>query len=437
MALLGWHSLGTAFDCECGQRHTLPIEACHVGENTADRLADFARKRLGSTVLLVADTVTYEVAGPQVRQALGKTGKRIHELVFPSNGLEATEETARKTALAGEDVRADFYVGVGSGTVCDLAKAAATENKKPALLFPTAASMNGYTSGITALKVRGLKRTLPCQPALGIFADPAIIATAPQRMTAAGVADFLSKCSSAADWQAGHLLRGAYYCHRPREFNEGIQERLLEQAPAIGRGEPQAVGLVMEALLLSGFGMVLAGSSAPASGGEHLISHYLDMKHALYGTPNDLHGAQVGMATLHALRLWETILALEPGPIDSAQLARQHPQDGEIEQWILEDWGPEVGAEVLAQWREKRLGPDELVEEIERFKSLLPKFRQALTEDLLPARVAEQCIRESGGPVRPEELLAPPEEFANAQSRARYLRNRFTVLDLAAELNVE
>ena len=37
-------------------------------------------------------------------------------------------------------------------------------------------------------------------------------------------------------------------------------------------------------VLLSGFGMVIAGSSAPASGGEHLISHYVDMKHALYGS---------------------------------------------------------------------------------------------------------------------------------------------------------
>jgi glycerol-1-phosphate dehydrogenase [NAD(P)+] len=172
------------------------------------------------------------------------------------------------------------------------------------------------------LKVRGLKRTLPCTPALGIFADPRIAATAPLRMTAAGIADFLSKASSSSDWRAGHFLRGGYYCERPREFFEGTQERLLEAAPRVASGDVDAVGVVMEALLLSGLSMVVAGSSAPASGGEHLISHYLDMKSALYGLHHDLHGAQVGVGTLHCLRLWESILATSSFDVDACIAAQ-------------------------------------------------------------------------------------------------------------------
>ncbi|HPO14495.1 MAG TPA: iron-containing alcohol dehydrogenase [Candidatus Hydrogenedentes bacterium] len=434
MQKLGWHSLGTSFDCPCGIRHELPIETCHVGETAALELAKFARERCGNAVLAVSDENTFRAGGEPVVKALRDAGKRIIEQRYPGAPFEATGERAEETAAAGKD--ADFYVAIGSGTVSDLAKYAGSVQKKPVLLFPTAASMNGYTSGITALKIRGLKRTQPCRPVTGIFANPEVIATAPQRMLAAGVADFLSKCSSAADWRASHLLRGDYYCHRPREFNEGIQERLFEAAPAVGRAEPEAVRLVMEALLLSGFGMVIAGSSAPASGGEHLISHYLDMKHALYNTANDLHGTQVGVGTVHALGLWEKVLALDPKDVDVNALADAHPSPEQIREHVLADWGTQVGEEVWAQWTQKAPSTEKLREELERFKRMLPELREALGEDIQPAAVVARCIETSGGPIGPEDLYAPVEEYQKALKAARYLRNRFTILDLAAELGI-
>lgn len=434
MQKLGWHTLGTSFDCPCGIRHELPIETCHVGEGAALELAKFSRDRCGSAVLVVSDENTFRAGGEPVVKALRDAGKRVLAQRYPGTPFEATGERAEETAAAGKDI--DFYVAIGSGTVSDLAKYAGSVQKKPVLLFPTAASMNGYTSGITALKIRGLKRTQPCRPVTGIFANPEVIATAPQRMLAAGVADFLSKCSSAADWRASHLLRGDYYCHRPREFNEGIQERLFAAAEAVGRAEPEAVQLVMEALLLSGFGMVIAGSSAPASGGEHLISHYLDMKHALYGTENDLHGTQVGVGTVHALGLWEKVLALKPGDVDVHALANAHPSPEQVRDCVMADWGPQVGEEVWAQWTQKALSREKLCEELERFKNMLQELRAALAEDLQPAAVVAKCIETSGGPASPEGMHAPMEEFQKALKAARYLRNRFTILDLAAELGI-
>jgi glycerol-1-phosphate dehydrogenase [NAD(P)+] len=429
---LGWHTLGASFDCECGQRHALPIEACHIGEDAAVRLGAFSRERCASSVLLVSDENTWQAGGEKVEAALVDAGKRIVPHQFSGELLEASAELAESVAQAGAD--ADFYVAVGAGTLSDLAKSAASEQSKPVLLFPTAASMNGYSSGIVALKVRGLKRTLPCRPATGIFSDPTAIATAPQRMNAAGLADFLSKASSAPDWRAAHLLRGDYYCPRPREFNEEVEDRLLEAASGIGQAHPEAIHVLMEALLLSGFGMVVAGSSAPASGGEHLISHYLDMKHALYGTPNDLHGAQVGVGTVYTLGLWQKILTQGVGDIEA--LVAQQPTEARVEAEILEDWGETVGAEVLAQWREKTLDGLCMRAELQRFETLLPTFRNVLPQDLLTPERAARAIIDAGGPATPDGLFAPKEEFDRALRRARYLRNRFTVLDLAAELGL-
>jgi glycerol-1-phosphate dehydrogenase [NAD(P)+] len=433
MEKLGWHSLGKSFACSCGVTHSLPIEACYLGENAARKLAQFAQARCGQKCLVVLDENTRAVGGEKLFSALSAAGKSISEKLYGAEMFEASEKLGDEVAAAGAD--ADFFVGLGSGTLCDLAKYAGDKLKKPVLLYATAASMNGYTSSIVAMKVRGLKRTAPVTPALGVFSDPEVVATAPIRMVAAGVGDFLSKNSSSSDWYAAHFLRNDYYCTRPGDFFEGTQEKLLEAAPRVAKREPEAVAIVLEALLLAGFSMVVAGSSAPASGGEHLISHYLDMKHATRHTPNDLHGAQVGVGTIYTLGLWEQVLALDPAGIDVEACIERQPDEGQIREWIAGDWGA-VAPEVQLQWLQKALDRDGLRRELEKFKAGLPKLREVLSKELLPSAVVAKAIKESGGAITPEGLLAPIEEFRNAQRFARFLRNRFTILDLAAELCV-
>ena len=434
MTRLGWQSLGTEFDCPCGERHRLPIEACYVGPEASARLAAFARDRCGATGIVLADANTRHAAGEGPVRALRDAGKTVHEILYDTPHLDATQEEG--DALLERCGDADFFVAIGSGTLSDFAKYAGDKRDRPVLLYPTAASMNGYTSAIVAMKVRGLKRTMPCRPALGIFADPEVAAPPPRPQAAAGGGDYLSKCSSSTDWRAAHLLRGGYFCERPREFFEGTQERLLNAAPGVGEGRPDAVGAVLEALLLSGLSMVIAGSSAPASGGEHLISHYLDMKNAIYGTANDLHGAQVGVATVYCLNLWERILALDSEALDVEPLIARQPSDEEIRTLIREDWGDVVGAEVQAQWDQKSLAAGALRNELERVRTMLREQREELARDLLPADTVANAIRAAGGPVTPETMQASVIEYHRALGRARYLRNRFTVLDLAAELGL-
>jgi glycerol-1-phosphate dehydrogenase [NAD(P)+] len=59
------------------------------------------------------------------------------------------------------------------------------------------------------------------------------------------------------------------------------------------------MSLLATALMLNGIAMEICGSSRPASGAEHLISHALD---ALSQRPRS-HGLQVGVATYVVSRL--------------------------------------------------------------------------------------------------------------------------------------
>lgn len=430
----GWCRLGERFYAEFAAPRGLTIRACHIGPDAAEQLAYFVRDQGAATCLLVSDENCFRAGGDDVTRALSAADVQVREHRFGAEPFDAGDMLADEVTRAAAGV--DVLVAVGAGTVCDLTKHAGDARGRPVVVYPTAASMNGYTSAITALRVRGLKRTLPCTPPIAVFANPEHVATAPQRMTAAGVADFLSKCSSSADWRASHLLLDVPFDPRAREFVAGVQERLIATAPQVARSEPEAVALVLEALLLSGFSMVVAGSSAPASGGEHLISHYLDMRSALRGTPHDLHGAQVGVATVYCLGLWERILALEPDAIDVEELVAAQPTDEQVHAWLLEDWGPEIGAEVQRQWEAKQMDASTLRALLSRVRAQLPRLRSELAQDLLPATVVADVIRECGGPVTPEELRAPTEEYQRALTRARYIRDRFTVLDLAQNLGL-
>ena len=63
--------------------------------------------------------------------------------------------------------------------------------------------------------------------------------------------------------------------------------------PRAGGTRVEGVRLLATALLMNGVAMEVCGSSRPASGSEHLISHALDASSA---RPR-LHGLQVGVAT--------------------------------------------------------------------------------------------------------------------------------------------
>jgi len=260
-----------------------------------------------------------------------------------------------------------------------------------------------------------------------------VVAAAPQRMTAAGTADFLSKCSSSADWRAANFLRGEYHDENTLQLYEGILEEVLDATDRIGSGDPASVALVIEALHLSGLSMLLAGSSAPASGGEHLISHYIDMKHACNGTPHDLHGVQVGVASIHCLKLWERVRALDPDAFDVAAALEAQPTMAQVRARVETDWGS-VADEVMAQWEQKALSRDAIHAELERLRRDLRELSQAVRHDLLPSATIAEAIRKAGGPVDPGDMTVPPNVYNDAVQSARFIRNRFTILDLAAEL---
>ncbi|HVL88216.1 MAG TPA: NAD(P)-dependent glycerol-1-phosphate dehydrogenase [Candidatus Thermoplasmatota archaeon] len=258
---------------------------------------------LHGTALLVAGPRTRKIAGDAVEQSLSASGvKVVHEAAASASlsEVEAVEKRARKEA-------ATFVVGVGGGSVIDVAKLGAHRARLPFVSVPTSASHDGITSPRASIKDAGTPSSIEASMPAAILADTGVIAQAPYRMLASGCADAISNETAVLDWKLAHRLRGEEYSSFAAALAETAAEIILENAEVIKPGLEEAAWVVVKGLIVSGVSMSVAGSSRPASGAEHMISHTLDR----LAPGQALHGEQCGVASIVTMYLhggdWERI----------------------------------------------------------------------------------------------------------------------------------
>lgn len=373
----------------------------------------------GRRLAVVSDRTTHEILGARVERALRARGK-VESLVLadrPHADMANVENLRRGSA------RADALVAVGSGTVIDLSKYAAACDGKPWAVFATAASMNGHTSATAAITVDGHKRSLEAVAATGVFMDLRILAAAPSRLIRSGLGDSLCRATAQADWLLAHLLRDEPYRSAPFALLAEDEAALLAEPEALIKGDVEAVGRLARTLVLSGFGMTICGSSRPASQGEHLISHYLDMRRPA-GTPEALHGEQVGVTTLTMARLQERILAAPPPRVAATRVNEAD---------LVAHFGRDVGAACWREFAGKRLDEEAAEALNRRMEAEWEDIRTRIATVLRPARELEEVLRRAGAPTAPGDLRLPRPFYREAVRHAREIRDRYTFLDLAGD----
>jgi glycerol-1-phosphate dehydrogenase [NAD(P)+] len=121
----------------------------------------------------------------------------------------------------------------------------------------------------------------------------------------------LAKSVSDFDWQIESLLLGGAYCSLPSAIASEPESKYIDHPEKILQGDRKVVLGLFEGLLFSGVAMSLAGSSAPASGGEHLISHFFDMRESITGIKPNLHGLQVGAGVVLSAVCYQKLAALD------------------------------------------------------------------------------------------------------------------------------
>ena len=286
--------------CRCGKTHTLITDTVYIGDNAAQPLGEDIRRRGFVHGAVIADTNTAPIAGAALADALS-----LPLLTLPGDA-HATEVVCAdlQNMLAALPDAPQFYIACGSGSLHDIVRYTACENDLPFYSYPTAASVDGFVSGIAAMTIRGTKVSYPSRSPIALYADPAVFANAPERLTASGVGDLLGKYICLADWRIARALTGEEICPALMELENAVIDELEaviagagDDIRAAGDAHTAYVCRVMEGLVLSGLAIQLNGNSRPASGAEHHLSHFWEMARINEDIPA-LHGEQVGIASL-------------------------------------------------------------------------------------------------------------------------------------------
>ncbi len=188
--------------------------------------------------------------------------------------------------------KTQVVIGLGGGKVIDVAKYTAHLSKLPFISVPTSSSTDGFASASASLVVKGRRTSLPAKIAYGIAIDTTVIRTAPESFIYSGIGDMLSKITANYDW----LYEEKCGVSKVNDFAMMIAKKSVNsfvRTPYTSIKDDLFLRELMDSLAMSGIANEIAGSSAPTSGSEHLISHALDK---MLEKPQ-LHGVQVGIAT--------------------------------------------------------------------------------------------------------------------------------------------
>jgi len=425
--------LGKSFECSCGERHTVPIRRFLIERGAINAVTDLLNDlKLGNKAFLLADPTTFEVAGRRVEGILEGSGIRVNTYVLPEHP-RANEDTV---ALVGDAyTESDVIISCGSGTITDLAKNLANDQGIPIVAVATAPSMNGYASSVVALMGNGVKTTRPVRPAVAVIADLDVMARAPMEMIRAGLGDALAKPVCNADWKLASLIRGNHFCETASELVRDLESGYVESAADIGSRDFNVLRTLIEALLYSGVSMVLAGSTAPTSGGEHLISHTLDMRASIKGVSPDFHGAQVGVATLITSQLYERIFELSQNDVKNMLTGGEGPGMSDDEQRIRVFFDSAADS-IIEEMHKKRLSPDSRRLERERIAFNWDRIRTEVAPFLVPSAKIRKVMRDAGCKTHYSELGLDKNEFMEAVYLARTIRPKYNILELAWELGL-
>jgi len=268
----------------------LPREVI-VGNGTIERVAEISL-RLGfrKSVLIVAGSKTYDIAGKTVKALLEEEGLEVNTFLVESATVEWVEAVEEKIRV----LKPQVVFGVGGGTKIDVAKLSSARQAIPFVSVPSTASHDGIASRLSSVKGFEKPYSVMAHAPIAIIADTNIIRQAPWRFAVSGCGDVIAKFTAVKDWKLAHEEKDEYYGGYSASLALMSAKLVMQNAEIIRSESEEGLRVLIEALISCGVSMSIAGSSRPCSGSEHMFSHALD----LINPNHSLHGEQCGVGTI-------------------------------------------------------------------------------------------------------------------------------------------
>lgn len=282
------------------------------GKDAINHISDHL-KNIGDQVIVIADDVVWDIAGYKVSNELSEQNFSVKEIVFSG---EASRQEIERITKIGQEIHTNIVIGVGGGKTLDTAKAVSDELSAYTVIIPTAASTDAPTSALSVVySEEGIfegYRFYNKNPDL-VLVDTKIIAEAPQRLLASGIADAMATWVEARSVIkfGGQTMAGGLTTIAGQAIAEKCEQILFQYGhlayeSAKAKVVTPALESVVEAnTLLSGLGFESGGLAA-----AHAIHNGFT---ALDGDIHHLtHGEKVAFGTL-------VQLALEKHPLEEIE----------------------------------------------------------------------------------------------------------------------
>jgi len=364
-------------NCPCGMKHTLDINAIEVGSGITNKTGEILKNNgFKQKLLFVADENTFK-ASEGVVQSLEEYGYELTYRMYKDLRVaDMTEVNAIEAILDS----VDGVISVGTGSLHDIARLACARKNKMLCLFATAPSMDGFASYSAPITDGCFKITYPAKSPEVIIADTKILAKAPAHLKSAGFGDMVGKYVGLIDWQVSHIVSGEYYCEKVAKLTRDAVDELMALADKVTEEDERTAEAVFEGLIKTGIGMSLVKNSRPASGTEHILSHFWECKKLLNGEISDFHGKKVGVATLMILKEYERFASFEDVEIVDENIDWSAVKEayGELYSDVEKLNNPPISHEIDANkikenWQEIR----KIVKSVPSYSELLSKMKQA------------------------------------------------------------
>ena len=259
-----------------------------IGNGVLDYIGDCLAEENISNVVIWFGNGLIDLFGTRVMDSMKKAG--VNVLEYQELDTVAIEDIVPLAFSLSNQTKA--IVSIGGGKVIDAGKYAAFLKGLPFISVPTSSSSDGFSSATASLLVEGRRASVPAKLAYGILVDTQVIRTAPEKFIYSGIGDMVAKITALYDW----VFEAEHGASVLNDFAVMIAKKAVNsfvRTPYETIQDEVILKELLDSLAMSGIANEIAGSSAPTSGSEHLISHALDK----FLEVPQLHGIQVGIAT--------------------------------------------------------------------------------------------------------------------------------------------
>ena len=409
-------------NCPCGRQHTFVTEIVEIESGLTARMGKIlADANFPKKVLLVSDQNAMTAAAGTA-EAIEAAGFELKKLVYQNMTYARIEQVREVEALCAD---VDGIIAVGTGSINDICRVASFQQKKQFCIVATAPSMDGFASDTAPIVENNFKNSYFVEQPRIILADTKVLAKSPLELKAAGFGDMVAKYIGIADWQIANLLIDEYYCPAVADITMQGVKKVVELADKVNSEDEAAAGNIMEGLILSGLGMKLAKSSRPASGAEHVVSHYWECYKLARNIWPEFHGKKVGVASVLINRIYHNI----------ADRVEDVNPVAEVTDWDL----------IRAQFDETqhadlmKVNTPSIMDKVDpaRLKAIWPQIREIIKTVLPSDEAMMAMMKAAGAPTEPADVHVDDELLAKGLRYHSYMRYRILLTRLLPMLGLD